>query len=134
MAGPYAAPGPDTEIAARIADGLMERGGRALNASGRTTVAELIALLSCCDAFVGNDSGAMHVAGALGLPTLGLFGSSEPRRTAPLGPRAEALTKRVACSPCFLRECPEALPEHMCCFKRIEVDEVFETIHRMIAP
>jgi heptosyltransferase-2 len=64
------------------------------------------------DALVGarlvlcNDSGAMHVASALGVPTMSVFGSTEPQLTGPMGPRARVLRHHVPCSPCFLRECP----------------------------
>ena len=53
-----------------------------------------------------NDSGAMHVASALGVPTLAIFGSTEPRLTGPMGAHSRVLRHHVPCSPCFLRECP----------------------------
>ena len=77
----------------------------AIVAAGETDVGSLVALLSLCSAFVGNDSGAMHVAGALGLPTIGIFGSTRPGRTAPLGPRARVVYHGIDCSPCLDRTC-----------------------------
>lgn len=77
----------------------------ALVAAGATDIAELIALLSLCDGFAGNDSGGMHVAGALGLPTVGIFGSTRPDRTAPLGARTKIVTHAIECSPCLQRTC-----------------------------
>jgi heptosyltransferase-2 len=53
-----------------------------------------------------NDSGAMHVASALGVPTLAVFGSTEPQLTGPMGARSRVLRHHVPCSPCFLRDCP----------------------------
>jgi heptosyltransferase-2 len=53
-----------------------------------------------------NDSGAMHLASALGVPTLAIFGSTEPQLTGPMGARSRVLRHHVPCSPCFLRECP----------------------------
>jgi ADP-heptose:LPS heptosyltransferase len=57
----------------------------ALIAAAETTVGELIALLSLCHGFAGNDSGCMHLAGALGVPTVALFAPTHPMRTRPLG-------------------------------------------------
>jgi heptosyltransferase-2 len=77
----------------------------ALVAAGETSVGELLALLSLCNAFAGNDSGSMHVAAALGLPTVGLFGSTNPDRTSPLGPRTRVIYRAIECSPCLQRTC-----------------------------
>ncbi len=72
----------------------------------RTSLADLGALLRRSEAFLGNDSGVMHVAAALGVPTLGLFGSSSVAWTAPLGVRARALAAAgFPCQPCFRRTC-----------------------------
>ena len=77
----------------------------ALVAAGDTDVAELKALLSLCDGFAGNDSGAMHLAAALGIPTVGIFGSTNPMRTGPVGPKATTIFHPVDCSPCLKRTC-----------------------------
>jgi heptosyltransferase-2 len=97
----------------------------AVIAAGETSVGEAMALLSLSDGFVGNDSGAMHVAGALGLPTIGLFGSTNPVRTAPLGPRTRVLYHRIECSPCGDRTCRFG---HYECLKGIAVDEVMTAL------
>ncbi|MEZ4389309.1 MAG: glycosyltransferase family 9 protein [Candidatus Krumholzibacteriia bacterium] len=77
-----------------------------IDLTGRTTLPQLAALLRASEAFLGNDSGVMHVAAALGVPTLGLFGSSSVPWTAPRGPRARALAAAgFACQPCFRRTC-----------------------------
>jgi heptosyltransferase-2 len=77
-----------------------------VNLAGRTSLDDLAALLRASDAFLGNDSGVMHVAAALGVPTLGLFGSSSVAWTAPRGPHARALAATgFACQPCFRRTC-----------------------------
>jgi heptosyltransferase II len=91
----------------------------AIVAAGETTVDELVALLSLATGFVGNDSGAMHVAGALGVPTVGIFGSTDPRRTAPLGPRTRVLAEPPSCSPCLARTCRFG---RAACFDPIDVD------------
>jgi heptosyltransferase-2 len=90
-------------------------------AAGETTVGELIALLALSDGFVGNDSGAMHVAGALGRPTVGIYGSTSPERTGPLGPLTRVLYRRIECSPCLERTCRFG---HYGCFREIHPEEV----------
>jgi lipopolysaccharide heptosyltransferase II len=74
--------------------------------TGKTSTADLPALLSQCHIFVGNDSGAMHVASAVGLPTIGIFGPTDPFGTSPVTPRSTIVRHRTYCSPCFLRRCP----------------------------
>jgi heptosyltransferase-2 len=90
-------------------------------AAGETDVGDLVALLSLCAGFAGNDSGAMHVAGALGIPTVGIFGSTRPQRTGPLGPRTRVLYDRIPCSPCLERTCRFG---HYDCLRRIGVADV----------
>jgi heptosyltransferase-2 len=97
----------------------------AIVAAGETDVGDLVALLSVCRGFVGNDSGAMHVAGALGLPTVGIFGSTRPDRTGPLGPRTRILYERIECSPCLARTCRFG---HYDCLKRISVEGALEAL------
>lgn len=100
----------------------------ALIAAGDTGVGEAVALLSLCAGFAGNDSGSMHVAGALGIPTVGIFGSTNPQRTAPLGPRTRVLYHRIECSPCLERTCRFG---HYDCLKRIEVAEVLAGLEEL---
>jgi ADP-heptose:LPS heptosyltransferase len=90
-------------------------------AAGATDIAELIAMLSICGAFAGNDSGAMHLAGALGIPTVGIFGSTNPYRTGPLGPRAQFIWNKIDCAPCLARTCRFG---HYNCLTGIAVDDV----------
>ncbi len=97
----------------------------ALIAAGETNVGQMIALLSRCAGFAGNDSGAAHVAGALGIPTVALFGSTNPQRTAPLGPRTRVLYHRLECSPCMARTCRFG---HYDCLNRIDTTEVEEAL------
>jgi len=78
---------------------------------GKTSIAELPALLSQCQVFLGNDSGAMHVAAAVGLPVVAVFGPTDPEGTAPVTPRARIVQQKPYCSPCFLRRCPT---DHRC--------------------
>ena len=73
---------------------------------GKTSLPQFIAALVSARLVLCNDSGAMHLASALGVPTLAVFGSTEPQLTGPMGARSRALRHHVPCSPCFLRECP----------------------------
>ncbi|MGH7987131.1 MAG: lipopolysaccharide heptosyltransferase II [Candidatus Binataceae bacterium] len=100
----------------------------ALNAAGLTTVGELIGLLAQCDGFAGNDSGAMHLAAALGIPAVGIFGSTAPGRTGPRGPRASVIYRPLECSPCLKRTCRF---DHYRCLRQITPEEVCEPLARM---
>ncbi len=100
----------------------------ALIAAAETTVGEAMALLSLCDGFAGNDSGAMHVAGAIGIPTVGLFGSTNPERTGPLGPQTRVLYRQLDCSPCRQRTCRFG---HYNCLKQIVPSEVTQALEEL---
>jgi len=76
-----------------------------LNLAGRTTVRELMALLSLCSFLVTNDSGPMHIAAALGVPLAAIFGPTDWRTTSPWTDKARIVRVGVDCSPCMLREC-----------------------------
>ncbi|MPY91147.1 MAG: lipopolysaccharide heptosyltransferase II [Luteitalea sp.] len=78
---------------------------RLVNLIGKTDLAMLVGLADLCRAFVSNDSGAMHIAAALGTPVMAIFGSTDERATAPIGPHV-IVRASVWCRPCLLRECP----------------------------
>lgn len=98
----------ESEVSAAIQAGLARP---AVDLTGRTQIAELPALLSRCSAFLGNDSGAMHVAAAVGLPVVAVFGPTDPFGTAPVTPCCTIVQEKPYCSPCFLRRCPT---DHRC--------------------
>jgi heptosyltransferase-2 len=114
----------ETEIAARIRSNMK---CRALSLVGETSMRDLAALFACCSAFIGNDSGAMHVAAAAGLPVVGIFGSTDPEGTSPVTEQFTLIREAVSCSPCFLRRCPV---DHRC-MTRIAVDSVFTAAMRV---
>jgi lipopolysaccharide heptosyltransferase II len=87
---------------------------------GRDRPALLPSLLSRLSCLVSGDTGVAHLGAALGVPTVTLFGPTDPRLTAPLGASARVLYRAVPCSPCFLPSCPI---DHRC-LRRIGVDEV----------
>jgi heptosyltransferase II len=82
-----------------------------IDLTGKTSIADLPGVLSQCHLFLGNDSGAMHVAAAVRLPVVAVFGPTDPFGTAPVTPRATIVQQKPYCSPCFLRRCPT---DHRC--------------------
>lgn len=100
---------------------------RVINLAGRTTLRELMALIGATDLFLTNDSGPMHIAAALGVPLLALFGSTSTVMTGPYK-QGRVLQKETPCAPCFLRSCPLDFR----CMKAIEVEEVMKTIQEML--
>lgn len=116
----------EAEVARRISSAMRHK---PINLVGQTSIGELPALLSACQLFIGNDSGAMHVAGAVGLPVVGIFGSSDPAGTAPVTSKFCLVRHAVDCSPCFLRRCPI---DHRC-MTRIGVEDVFRAARQLAA-
>jgi len=76
------------------------------NLAGETSLAEFIDLAAACRVYLTNDSGAMHIASALGVPTIAVFGATDDQATGPTGPLATVVREQVECSPCLKRECP----------------------------
>jgi len=102
-----------------------------LDLAGATTLGELAAILRASRACVSNDSGAMHVAGALGVPLAALFGPTRERETAPIGAgglRTDVLVHHVWCRPCMLRECPL---DHRC-LDGLAPDRVFDRVAALL--
>ena len=107
--------------------GLMRTPVRLL--SGETSLADLVGVLASLRLLLTNDSGPMHLAAALGVPLVAVFGSTDWRETAPVGDRARLLREPVECAPCLLRECPI---DHRC-MTRVTVDRVAEAALEMMA-
>ena len=102
--------------------------GHCLNLAGKTSVREVMALITRCHAFITNDSGLMHVAGALNVPTVAIFGSTNPVTTSPPGDRNIIIRKPVDCSPCLKTNCPTDFR----CMNLIGVDEVVDAVRQAI--
>jgi len=88
----------------------------------------LITELSRCRLLLTNDTGTMHLAAHLGVPTVAIFGSTEPALTGPLGAGHTVIRHQVACSPCFLRTCPIDFR----CMHRVSVDEVVKAVENAL--
>jgi heptosyltransferase-2 len=76
------------------------------NYAGQTTLAQFIDLAARCEVFLTNDSGAMHIASSLGVPTVAIFGATDHLATGPTGSHSVVVRQPVDCSPCLLRKCP----------------------------
>jgi heptosyltransferase-2 len=102
---------------------------------GKTDLLTLMGVLLHCSAVVANDSGALHLAAALGVPVTGIYGPTSERYSVPLssyetpGYRVRAVSHKVFCSPCFLRDCPI---DHRC-MRRIAIDQVFDIVREQLA-
>jgi lipopolysaccharide heptosyltransferase II len=103
-------------------------GAHATDLTGRTSVLELAAQLRRCRLLLTNDTGTMHLAAFLGVPTVSIFGSTEPQLTRPIGERHVVIRHHVECSPCFLRKCPLDFR----CMKAVTVEEVVREVERVL--
>lgn len=95
--------------------------------TGKTNLAEAVAVLSEVDLLISNDMGLAHIAPAAGTRTLVIFGPTNEKTTQPVG--SEIIRKRVDCAPCMLRDCPI---DHRC-MTRISAEEVFEAAKRILS-
>lgn len=100
---------------------------RVINFAGKTNLRQFMALIQCCHIFLTNDSGPMHMASALGIPLLALFGSTSDVATGPYR-GGKVIHKHVSCSPCYRRECPIDFR----CMTQIGVDEVYNELNILL--
>jgi heptosyltransferase-2 len=112
----------DQEAAALIAAAAPKR---VLDLTGKTSLAFALACISRCQVFVTNDSGLMHVAAALNIPLVALFGSTDAVATGPFSRQAQVLRKPLPCSPCLKSHCPQG---HFQCMEQITVEEVAQAV------
>lgn len=99
-----------------------------INLAGKTSLREFIELAAACSVFLTNDSGSMHVASALGVPTVAIFGATNPVTTGPAGPLKVVVQEKVECSPCFKRECPI---DHRC-MEQVTAARVIEAAAKLV--
>jgi heptosyltransferase-2 len=112
-------------IAEEIREGMTRRTA-VLN--GKTSLETLIGVLAESRLMITNDSGPMHIAAALGIPTVAIFGPTDETATGPCGPHTRIVKHAVECSPCLLRECPI---DHRC-MNAVTVDEVCRAAKELV--
>ena len=111
-----------------MAEAVRRAGVQVLSLAGETTLAQFIELAAACRVFLTNDAGAMHVASALGVPTVAIFGPTDFVATAPAGPASRIVRAGVHCSPCMLRDCPI---DHRC-MTSVTAEQVAETALELV--
>ncbi len=113
----------ETDSARYISQGLNHND--CINLAGKTNIADLIAHINNCSMFIGNDSGLVHIAGALNKRTIAIFGSTSAKKTAPLGKNVKVISSCAECAPCFKRVCSLGTME---CMKEITVEKVLDVL------
>jgi heptosyltransferase-2 len=114
----------EDDLARKIAAGM---GKKPASFVGKTTLRQLASLISLSHLFVTNDTGPMHLANALRVPVVAIFGPTDPGRTGPFFQPARVLRKEVPCWPCLYRKCPY---DHRC-MTTITPEEVFEICQKI---
>jgi heptosyltransferase-2 len=103
-------------------------GVESVNLAGLTKLDAFIEITAACRLMLTNDSGAMHIASAMGVPTVAVFGATDDAATGPTGEHARVVREQVECSPCLLRECPI---DHRC-MTRVDAARVARTALELI--
>ena len=98
-----------------------------IDLAGKTNLRDAMAVMARCDLFISNDSGLMHVAAALGIPTVAIFGSTNPVTTGPVGSKTFIVRKEVPCSPCLKTTCPTDFR----CMDMISVEDVYQAAKQL---
>ncbi len=96
----------------------------------QTTISQLVSLLKRCSMAVGGDTGPLHLAAALGLPVVGLYGPTPPSRNGPFTEKKEIIYHAPSCSPCWKKTCKSKNNE---CMDSIQVEEVMKSIENLEA-
>ncbi len=116
----------DVPVCATIA---ASQDGRCRNLAGQTSITGMGSILKTADLLISNDSGPVHMAAAIGTPTVVIFGPTDPGRTGPFGSGHRVLQSRHACQPCMNDRCRH--PDESC-IRSITVDEVLAAVEAML--
>ncbi|MHC4153368.1 MAG: lipopolysaccharide heptosyltransferase II [Planctomycetota bacterium] len=117
----------ETELADDI---LLRMKGNAVNAVGKTSLKRTAALIQKCKVFISNDTGLMHVAAAVRVPVVAIFGPTNFRRTSPYGNSHAVVTSKLPCAPCYRGY--GAKCDDITCLNRISVEEVITAVERLL--
>ena len=98
---------------------------KSFNIAGKTSLTQLASILHVCQLFIGNDSGPMHLAAAVGIPTIGLYGPGDPGRFGPVGTQCQTLRQKPDCPPCLGTRCRFGGEG---CMSEIQVADVIQAI------
>lgn len=123
--------GVDSAAARKIREFSIRTPFHVQDMTGKTNLKQAMALIKCCDAFVTNDSGLMHVAAGLGTPSVAIFGSTDHVATGPYSKNSVILRREMECSPCMQTHCPKG---HLQCLESIGSKDVYEELVKMLSP
>lgn len=115
----------DKGIAERVVESSR---GKAVSLAGSTTLTELIEIMRGARLVISNDSGPMHIAAAVGVPVVAIFGPTSPERTGPYGGSHMIIRSGAACSPCFKKKCRD-----LKCLKEVTPSEVYRKVRHLLA-
>jgi ADP-heptose:LPS heptosyltransferase len=111
----------------QAADTIVSRcAGKAVSLAGETTLGEAIAVAARCQLVIGGDTGLVQAAAALGVPTVAIYGPTDPARTGPVGPRVRIVQTKVDCWPCRERKC-----DHWECMRELAPQTVYEVARQV---
>ncbi len=99
--------------------------GESISIAGETTLTQLASILHTCNVFIGNDSGPMHLAAAVGIHTIGLYGPGDPTRFGPVGAKCQTIRQKLDCPPCPGTTCRFGEEG---CMSKIQVADVIQTL------
>ena len=119
----------EVQIANEVATS-MER--KPIVLAGRTTLRQTAAVIEKCRLFVSSDTGPMHVAAAVGIPVIGIFGPTSPSKHGPYGDNCFVIESDMPCRPCHEPHNPKPECESFDCLKAITVDMVMDTVVRIL--
>jgi len=120
----------DEAVSSKIASLAEEK---VINLAGKISLREATSIIKCCDMFIGNNSGPMHIAAALKVPVVTIFGPAAPEKTAPYleKEKYEIVIKPFTCRPCrqnYFKECEPSVNGKPACIEAIEVEDVIKGI------
>lgn len=121
----------EAAAAAEVSGSSFLRAQKVINLAGLTSLSQAISVLSRCHLTLSNDSGLMHLSGALDVPVVAVFGPTDPMTTSPLSRRFTILRAPAPCSPCLKRECPRA---RRICLEELTPSMAAEAADKLLSP